>query len=1027
MVTRRFTPIARDHGDRVRAPDPFGARFAPRTAGSSKLGGRMNINKPDEPPDDLGQKDRATFPIVGIGGSAGALDALKLFLPAVPAESQMAFVIVLHLAPDHKSLLTELLARLTRLPVRSIDDGVEVEPNTVYVIPPNATLTIAHRRLRLAQPAMRRELRTPIDAFLISLAQDQAENAGCVILSGSGSDGTLGLRAIKEHGGLTLAQSGGEYDGMLRSAMATGLVDFVLPAGEMPARLVEYFRHPIRTASSKQIDLREPTDLSEILALLRTATRHDFSGYKSNTIARRVLRRMQLLQIETMQGLIDRLRRDPRELELLFEDLLIGVTNFFRDPGIFAKLETEVVPRLFDGKGPNDTIRVWVPGCATGEEAYSIAILLRERAPPEGSPKLQIFASDISQNELEVARVGRYPVAIAQDVSAERLERFFVREDGTYRVITALREMCLFSLHNLLQDAPFSKLDLISCRNLLIYLKAELQSRVIPLFHYALLDGGYLLLGNSENVTRHTRLFATVDKASHIFRRRPQTDRRIPEFPLSASAARPQPAAQSARDARAEASIQAFAERQILDRYAPAHVVINADGEVLTASVRTAKYLELPAGPPSYSIYAMARHGLRPDLRALIHRAVASGRIVVQNNVEIGTNGGLQRVDLIVHPMQQPGIEDALYMVVFQDVGDVRPAAEPDGPALVEESQDATVRQLEGQLRDTRERLKTTTEELESSNEELKSSNEELTSMNEELQSSNEELETSREEMHSINEELQTVNTELKMRVDELARANNDMVNLLDSTQIATVFLDRELEIKSFTPAAKDLLHLIDSDTGRPITHVRPRFAPDTIREDADQVLRTLEPVERQVRGSDGGARYIMRVLPYLTVDKEVGGVVFTFTDVTRISAAEARIDELTRDLRNRVDSLETLLDVVPVGIMFLDAATRQVLVNLGTARLAGEQRDGKGLRPMDAPLRLLDRDRPLPPDEQPLQRAARTGQPVAAFQGRVILPDGGSLVVLMSATPLFDERGATRGAIAVIVDLSPKGTPNPS
>jgi two-component system, chemotaxis family, CheB/CheR fusion protein len=986
-------------------------------------------NETGELPDDLGPKHRAGFPIVGIGGSAGALEALKLFLPAVPVASRLAFVVVLHLAPDHKSLLAELLSRLTKLPVKAVEDGTDVEPGTVYVIPPNATLTIERGRLRLALPAMRRELRTPIDAFLISLAQDQGDNAGCVILSGTGSDGTLGLRAVKEHGGLTLAQAGGEYDGMLRSAIATGLVDFVLPAGEIAAKLVEYFRHPAQTANEEQQGIGPETidSLPEICALLRTATGNDFTGYKHNTIVRRVQRRMQLLQIRTMPEFIDRLRREPRQVELLFEDLLIGVTNFFRDPEIFAKFATEVVPRLFDGKGPNDTIRVWVPGCASGEEAYSIAMLLRERALPEGSPKLQIFATDISQNELEVARVGRYPAAIAQDVSAERLERFFVREDGAYRVVAALRDMCLFSVHNLLQDAPFSKLDLISCRNLLIYLEPELQSRVIPLFHYALLDGGYLLLGSSENVTRHTRLFATVDKASHIFRRRPQTERRIPEFPLSAADARRKPPAQTTRgDARAEDSIQTFAERQILDRYAPAHVVINAEGEVLTTSGRTAKYLELPAGPPTHSVYAMARHGLRPDLRAAVHRAVSNGRIVVQNNIEVGTNGGRQLIDLIVHPMRQPGIEDALYMVVFRDVGDVRPNTESDEPTLVEDPEDATVRQLEGQLRDTRERLKTTTEELESSNEELKSSNEELTSMNEELQSSNEELETSREEMQSINEELQTVNTELKMRVDDLARANNDMANLLESTQIATVFLDRDLEIKSFTPAAKDLLHLIESDTGRPITHVRPRFGPDTIREDADQVLRTLAPIERQVQGTDSGARYIMRVLPYLTVDKVLGGVVVTFTDVTRISAAEARIDELTLDLRNRVENLETVLDVVPVGILFLDAATRQVLANLGAARLVGEQRDGKGLRPMDVPLRLFDHDRALPQDEQPLQRAARTGQPVAAFQGRLVCPDGASIDALVSATPLFDEHGAPRGAIAVIVDMSPNSSSTP-
>src|SRR5215469_17512336 len=464
-----------------------------------------------------------------------------MFFSALAAKPGLAFVVVQHLDPEHKSILPELLGRAISLPVHVIENRMSVAADNVYVIPPNAALTIKDGMLELAPPSAPRDQRTPIDTFFTSLATAHTENAACVILSGTGSDGTLGLRAIKEHGGLTLAQAGAEYDGMMRSALTTGAVDFVLPAQQMPAKLVDYFRHQKELGGSKIIaaaDEQTPNYLNQICAVLRARTGHDFTGYKDKTLIRRVQRRMQVLQIDDMPSFLDRLRREPREVDLLFHDLLIGVTNFFRDPEVFEVLETDVIPHLFENKGPDDTVRVWVPGCSTGEEAYSIALLLRERAPKwHESPKLQIFASDIDDHALEAARTGRYPASIAKDVSPERLERFFVREDGTYRVASDLREICLFSVHNLLRDAPFSKLDLISCRNLMIYLTAELQNRLIPLLHYALRDDGYLLLGTSENVGRHTRLFATTDKTHHIFRRRPRIERTLPEFPLTAPAA----------------------------------------------------------------------------------------------------------------------------------------------------------------------------------------------------------------------------------------------------------------------------------------------------------------------------------------------------------------------------------------------------------------------------------------------------------------------------------------------------------
>ena len=962
-------------------------------------------------------------PVVGIGASAGGIHAFEALVPAIRKDSGLAFVIVQHLDPDHESMLASLLRRLSAIPVTLIRNQTPIEADNLYVIPPNTALTIAADRLYLSPPTEGRGQRMPIDGFFLSLAEARDERAAGIILSGTGSDGTLGLRAIKEHGGLTIAQAGAEYDGMMRSAVRSGMVDFVLPLEQIPGKLAGYFHH--LDGRLQQTESEDATDhIKKICGLLRTRTGHDFSGYKDKTVGRRVQRRMQVLQLDTLPAFIERLRREPAEVDILLQDMLIGVTNFFRDPPAFAALEDKVIPQLFEGKGPDDTVRVWVPGCSTGEEAYSMAILLREHLPKGASaPKLQVFASDIDEHALQVARSGRYPATIARDIPTERLERYFVREDGTYRITSDLREFCLFSAHNLLRDAPFSKLDLLSCRNLLIYLTPELQNRLIPLFHYTLNEGGYLFLGGSENLTRHTRLFATIDKPHRIFRRRTQIERRLPEFPLTAPEDLRRKGLAAQRTEAEQEPLQILAERQLLDRYSPSYVIINAEGDVLHGSARTGKYLELAPGVPKTDIFSMARHGLRPDLRAGVHKAAGSGQVVIQKNVLVGTNGGRQLIDLAIHPLRTLGAHDALYMVVFQDIGGITEIEESELPADRDDLEHTNLRQLEFELRATRERLQTTTEELESANEELKSGNEELSSMNEELQSANEELETSKEELQSINEELQTVNAELNTRVEELSRANSDIANLLESTQIATVFLDRHLHVKSFTPAAKDVFRLVESDTGRPITHVRARFQADTVQDDAERVLRTLATIERQIDSTDSGARYVMRMMPYRTVDNVIAGVVITFIDVTKMNAAEARIVELTHDLRERLSSLETLLDVVPVGILILQGAPQldEVQVNRYGAQLLGDGVRGKaaGPRRLGSPLRLFQGERELAPDEHPLQLTARSGQPIGLFEGQLLRSDGERRDIMITSTPLFEEDGKVRGAIAAIVDIS--------
>jgi two-component system, chemotaxis family, CheB/CheR fusion protein len=983
---------------------------------------------PDESESDARtrqEQDRELMPIAGIGASAGGVDALRRLLQNMPRDCGMALVIVQHLDPDRASALAEILGRSSTLPITQVQDGSVVEADHVYVISPNQSLTLQNGVLALAPLTGSRKHPNVIDEFFTSLAHDRGERAACVILSGTGSDGTLGLRAIKEHGGLTVAQADAEYDGMMRSAVATGLVDFVLRPEEIPASLISYFREgPLADGDDEQELLRPETgtQLEQITSLLRAQTGHDFSNYKERTIIRRMRRRMHVLHIEDVDAFIERLRRDPREVSLLFQDLLIGVTSFFRDPEAFTALSREVIPHLFAGKGPDDTIRVWIPGCATGEEAYSIAMQLREASPPVGSPRLQIFASDIDDHGLDIARVGRYPATIAKDVSPDRLTRFFHREDGTYRVASDLREICLFSSHNLLRDAPFSKLELVSCRNLLIYLSADLQDRIIPLFHYALNPNGYLFLGTSENVTRHTRLFLTADKVQRIFRRRSFPERRIPEFPLTAPDIRRRvPAPPSMRQASGEQSLRTAAERQLLERFAPAYAVINAEGDLLHSSGRTGKYLELPAGIPDTNIFNLARPGLRMELRAILHRAIASDQLAMQSKVTVGTNGGTQDIDLYIQPLRYLPASEGLFMVVFQDLGAMKPVADHVEVSQTETAETAgQALALEEELRSTKERLQTTAEELEASNEELKSGNEELQSMNEELQSANEELQTSKEELQSINEELQTVNAELNARVEELSRANNDMRNLLDSTQIATVFLDRMMNVKGFTPAAKDVFRLVESDAGRPVMHVRARFECDSLQEDAERVLRTLATIEKPVESNENGTRYMMRMLPYRTADNVINGVVLTFTDITRISAAEQQIARLTSDLRSRIAELETLLEIVPVGVIISEAAdASHPVINAYGARLIGQADRQRGLVPITAPFRLFEGNGALEPNNEPLRRSARLGEVVPAWEGRLRTSAGRDVHVLISATPLFSESQGVRGAIAAIIDMS--------
>jgi len=726
--------------------------------------------------------------------------------------------------------------------------------------------------LRLSQPAPAREHRRPVDSFFASLAEDQGERAACIILSGGGSDGSEGVRAIKEHGGLTLAQA--EFDehakiGMPSSAAATGLVDFVLTVDDMPARLMSYWSHLSNIRERKgpdgaRQDIGET--LPKISGLLRRALGHDFSGYKQNTVLRRIQRRMQVLQIDNASDYFEHLRRTPAELHALFRELLINVTGFFRDPEAFAALKP-VIAGIVEGKDADDHIRVWVPACATGEEAYSIAILLAEAMPDRrAGPKIQIFATDIDEHAIATARAARYRKSLLSDVNEERRQRWFAKEDEHYCPIKSIRETCVFSTHSVIRDPPFSRLDLVVCRNVMIYLNAALQEKVLRTFHYALRPNGVLFLGTSESVGRLTGLFSAVDKKQRIYTRR-EASIATPGFPLPANNIAPESA--PAAPAAGENNIDRSA-RRVMERHLPAYLVVDPNNEVIRFSGETDNYLGPPPGAASLNLFSLLRKPLRAPARSALQKARATQAMVRHENLLVLAHRHRWFLDLIVEPLT-----DGHFVVAFAD----RPALEStrDPPATPDPGND----NLERELAAARARLQATIDELETANEEMKSANEEYQSVNEELQSTNEELETSKEEMQSINEELQTVNAELNSKNDQLMRSVSDLTNLKNSTQIATIILDAGHRIRDFTPPMTSLLHLRDADRGRPVTDLVSRLDYHGLEDDADRVIRDLATVEHEIALKDRDATFLMRMLPYRTVDNVIDGVVMTFVDIT--------------------------------------------------------------------------------------------------------------------------------------------------
>ena len=843
---------------------------------------------------------REGFPVVGIGASAGGLAAFEAFFSAMPAdtESGMAIVLVQHLAPDHKSILSDLVKRYTSMQVYEVEDGMAVQPKCAYIIPPNRDMAFLNGTLQLLEPTAPRGMRLPIDFFFRSLAQDQGERAICVVLSGTGSDGTLGVRAVKGEGGMVMAQAPDttQYDGMPRSAIATGLVDYVLAPAEMPAQLVAYVSHAFGRRSRRASPPAPSASdtLSKICVLLRSQTGHDFSQYKETTLVRRVERRMAVHQIERPGDYLRYMQRTPSEVEALFRELLIGVTRFFRDPEAFEVLRTQALPRLLAGKAPGAPVRVWVCGCSTGEEAYSIAMLIHEHIQNLGQAyKVQVFATDVDSRAIEQARHGIFPASIAADVTDERLARFFVQgpDNDVYQVQKVIRDMLVFSEQDVIKDPPFSKLDLISCRNLLIYMNGELQRKLIPLFHYALNPEGVLYLGTSETVGEFTSLFEPLDRKAKLYMRKrdiPGAPRLglgqfVPSLAPATLHARPPGAAAPAERGT---DLRGLTEQSLLRHYAQAAVLVTGRGEILHIYGRTGKYLEPAPGDAAVNILPMAREGLHRELATALHKAVVRREAVRYHGLRVRTNGETATVDLTVEPVaSSPGDGGGpeLFLVILEEP----PPSAPDAAAAGQEAgttptdADGRIAEMEQELRAKDEYLQTTLEEMETSNEELKSTNEEMQSVNEELQSTNEELETSKEELQSLNEELATVNAELQDKVLDLSRANNDMNNLLAGTGVGTLFVDHALRITRFTPDATQVINLIQADIGRPVGHIVPNLMGyDALIEDVQAVLEDLMPREREVQTKEG-QWYLMRIRAYRTVANVIEGAVLTFVDIT--------------------------------------------------------------------------------------------------------------------------------------------------
>ncbi len=867
------------------------------------------------------ETDSSQFPIVGIGSSAGGLEALEQFFGNMPKDTGMAFVVIQHLDPNHAGIMPELLQRITPMKVSQATDGLKVKPNSVYVIPPNKSLSILNGALHLFNPVESRGLRLPVNIFFRSLADDMQEKSIGIILSGMGSDGSLGLKAIKEQNGIVLVQdpASAKFDGMPGSALQAVIADIVAPAEQLPGKLITFLRYIPTVKADPEIDIKSKSNLDKIIILLREQSGHDFSLYKKNTLFRRIERRKGIHQIDKIQNYVRFLQENPKEVEILFKELLIGVTSFFRDTDVWLRFTDYFLPQIIDGLPDNYSLRAWVVGCSTGEEAYSLAIAFKEvlgKIKKKKNLTLQIFATDLDKDSIEIARKGYFSKSIVSDVSPERISRFFILEGDNYRVESSIREMVVFAPQNVIKDPPFTKLDILTCRNMLIYMESELQKKVIGLFNYSLNPGGIMLLGSAETLGTAKEGFEELDSRLKVYKR--LASPRLPDlidFPSSFYPKKAVPTEIKTPSRPAE-NIQTLADQVLLQRFAPASVLVNGNGDILYMTGHIGKYLEPVAGKANYNIYVMAREGLREVLAVPFRKAMQSFDPVIVQYVKTGTNGGSLYMDVTFQRIESPDAIRGMVIIIFTEVPPI-PEKKEVNLTTVKRKSTILNKELESKLLRSYEDLQSTREEMQTSQEELKSTNEELQSTNEELQSTNEELTTSKEEMQSLNEELQTMNHELQSKVSDFVRANDDMKNLLNSTEIATLFLDRDLNIRRFTDQVTKIFKLRNTDIGRPYTDLATSLQyPDMFRH-ALQVLQTLISVETTIVTNDG--RWLtVRIMPYRTLDDYIDGLVITFFDISTAKNAEQAI--IFSETRYR-----RLFETSKDGILILDAKTGMI------------------------------------------------------------------------------------------------------
>ena len=857
------------------------------------------------------------FPIVGLGASAGGLEAFEAFFRHLPVDSGMAFVLVQHLDPSHASILTEILQRATAMPVVEVANQMAVEPDRVYVIPPNHDMTLLHGVLQLSAPEQERGHRMAIDIFLRSLAEDHGKRAIGIILSGTGTDGTEGLRAILGKGGISLVQdpATAKYDGMPSSAISAGVATHVIAPDQMPDLLLSSCPPP----SSRKNTQPAPATISgmnQIMMLLRSGTGHDFSGYKKSTIGRRIERRMAQHNIEDIEVYARHLKGKPDEVQSLFRELLINVTSFFRDPEAFVLLKQEILPQILADKPDDYVLRLWVAGCATGEEAYSIAMTLREiMEEAHREFKIQLYSTDLDDDAIAIARAGFYPHNITRDVSPERLRRFFVKEDNGYRVKKELREMVVFAIQNVIKDPPFTKMDLVTCRNLMIYLGSELQNRLIPAFHYALKPGGVLFLSPSESIGGHTELFTLISRKWKFYRTTGSTTSQRVVMPGELSWATDNsakfPEVQMIK--AKETNIAELTRRALLQAFAPASVMTDLKGETLYIHGDTDRYLRPPPGHATLNAIEMVLDGLQLAVRTAFGLAINQGKATLGHEVTFMAGGEARRVILEVRPLHDEESGQGVVLVSFQDLPALPPAKSVRQKRAADQSDPKRIEELERDLSYAKENLQATIEEQQSSNEELKSTNEELQSTNEELQSTNEELETSKEELQSVNEELTTINAELQAKIEQLAGMQSDMKNLLDNINVGTIFIDDHLNVRRFSREAAKVYRLIATDVGRPLGDIKSDLVDDRLLANAQTVIDTLIPYEREIR-TIGGDWYLARIQPYRTLENVIDGVVMTFSNISARIAAEAAEQEVH-------DIAEGIINAIGKPMLVLDGS----------------------------------------------------------------------------------------------------------